>query len=300
MKFINKRLSALLLALVLAILPLCLAAPVSAAEIYNFSNLSGFYYNPDVVDFVAGGFPLENNYVRQYDATGSGSVGTHISAQIGQFDLSSFDSGAGFNLEFELPIYSLTSSLDHDLGLTYIYLELCSFVSSTQYSSLRCKFYSDGSCIVEPSDFHLQYSMDTLFESYSFTYDFVGGTYLFSLSGLLNDLPLSFIKLYCSSTNLYEYGTRVYEVNFDYAFNSVNSLRFSSGSLNPPSLDGNDSVLSVFSGVSSWLAAAIVSLCSMFFANGQLTVLGILAVCSLGLAVIFLIMYVITGSLRFK
>lgn len=60
-------------------------------------------------------------------------------------------------------------------------------------------------------------------------------------------------------------------------------------------------VLTVFSGVGSFLAGAVGSAITMFYtAEGGLSVLGILAVASLGLAVILLLMSLIAGWLKFK
>lgn len=59
-------------------------------------------------------------------------------------------------------------------------------------------------------------------------------------------------------------------------------------------------VLSVFSGVGSWLSGAVQNISTMFWsAESGMTVLGYLAVASLALAVILLIFYLIAGWLKF-
>lgn len=68
----------------------------------------------------------------------------------------------------------------------------------------------------------------------------------------------------------------------------------------PVILDPND-VLSVFSGVGSWLAGAVSSMTTMFWtAEGGLSVLGVLAVASLALAFALLLIWLIAGWLKFK
>ena len=59
-------------------------------------------------------------------------------------------------------------------------------------------------------------------------------------------------------------------------------------------------VLSVFTGVGSWLSGAVQNISTMFWtAESGMTVLGYLAVASLALAVILLIFYLISGWLKF-
>lgn len=59
-------------------------------------------------------------------------------------------------------------------------------------------------------------------------------------------------------------------------------------------------VLTVFSGVGSWLSGAVKSISTMFWtAESGMTVLGYLAVASLAVAVILLIFYLIAGWLKF-
>lgn len=60
-------------------------------------------------------------------------------------------------------------------------------------------------------------------------------------------------------------------------------------------------VLSVFSGVSSWLGGAVNNMIPMFYtAESGLTVLGVLAVASLAFAFILLLLYLIAGWLNFR
>lgn len=60
-------------------------------------------------------------------------------------------------------------------------------------------------------------------------------------------------------------------------------------------------VFSVFSGVGSWLAGAVNNMIPMFWsAEAGLTPIGVLTVCSLALAVILLLFWLIAGWLKFK
>ena len=68
----------------------------------------------------------------------------------------------------------------------------------------------------------------------------------------------------------------------------------------PVVLNIND-VLSVFSGVGSWLAGAVSSMTTMFWtAEGGLSVLGVLTVAALALAFVLLLIWLIAGWLKFK
>lgn len=59
-------------------------------------------------------------------------------------------------------------------------------------------------------------------------------------------------------------------------------------------------ILSVFSGVGSWLSGAVQNISTMFWtAESGMSVLGYLAVASLALAVILLVFYLIAGWLKF-
>ena len=63
---------------------------------------------------------------------------------------------------------------------------------------------------------------------------------------------------------------------------------------------GDIGVLSVFTGVGTWLSGAVQNFSTMFWtAESGMTVLGYLAVASLALAVILLIFYLIAGWLKF-
>lgn len=68
-----------------------------------------------------------------------------------------------------------------------------------------------------------------------------------------------------------------------------------------PPASGGPGILSVFSGVSSWLAGAVNNMIPMFWtAEAGLTPIGVLTVCSLALAVILLLFWLIAGWLKFK
>lgn len=59
-------------------------------------------------------------------------------------------------------------------------------------------------------------------------------------------------------------------------------------------------VLDVFSSVGTWLTDSITAMIPMFYAEGSLTFIGILAVAGLAISVCFLLLKVITSFLRFQ
>ena len=60
-----------------------------------------------------------------------------------------------------------------------------------------------------------------------------------------------------------------------------------------------DSILAVFSAVGEWMTTAISALVPMFYAEGALTFLGILAVSGLAFSVVFLLIGIIQRFLHF-
>lgn len=61
------------------------------------------------------------------------------------------------------------------------------------------------------------------------------------------------------------------------------------------------SILEVFSSIGAWIVEAITDLMPMFYvAESGLTLLGVLAVCGLGLSIVFLLIGVIQSFLRFR
>jgi hypothetical protein len=61
-----------------------------------------------------------------------------------------------------------------------------------------------------------------------------------------------------------------------------------------------DSILDVFSSVGTWISEAITNLMPMFYsAESGLTIVGVLAVAGLAFSIVFLLLNVITGFLRF-
>lgn len=60
-------------------------------------------------------------------------------------------------------------------------------------------------------------------------------------------------------------------------------------------------ILEVFSSIGTWIVETIADLMPMFYvAETGLTLLGILAVCGLGMSVIFLLIGIIQSFLRFR
>lgn len=61
-----------------------------------------------------------------------------------------------------------------------------------------------------------------------------------------------------------------------------------------------DAILAVFTSVGNWIAGAVDQITPMFYAEGALTFLGVLAVSGLAISVIFLIISVIQNFLHFR
>lgn len=61
-----------------------------------------------------------------------------------------------------------------------------------------------------------------------------------------------------------------------------------------------DAVLNVFDSIASWFAEVMPVVLAIFYNDGQLTILGVLAVAGLAISVIFLIMGVIQNFLHFR
>lgn len=59
-------------------------------------------------------------------------------------------------------------------------------------------------------------------------------------------------------------------------------------------------VLAVFTSIGEWFAEMLPTIMSMFYAEGALTFLGVLAVAGLGVSIIFLLIGVISNFLHFR
>lgn len=59
-------------------------------------------------------------------------------------------------------------------------------------------------------------------------------------------------------------------------------------------------VLDVFQAVAEWFSTTIPTVISMFYAEGALTFLGVLAVAGLAVSVVFLLMGVVSNFLHFR
>lgn len=60
------------------------------------------------------------------------------------------------------------------------------------------------------------------------------------------------------------------------------------------------SILEVFTAVGQWITSAVTALIPMFYAEGSLTFLGVLAVAGLAFSVAFLIIGLIQNFLHFR
>ena len=60
-----------------------------------------------------------------------------------------------------------------------------------------------------------------------------------------------------------------------------------------------EAILAVFTAVGSWLQTAVTNLIPIFWADGSLTFMGVLAVAGLAFSVIFLVVAVIRRFLHF-
>lgn len=61
-----------------------------------------------------------------------------------------------------------------------------------------------------------------------------------------------------------------------------------------------DAVLDVFDSIGTWIGTSVQRLIPMFYAENQLTFIGVLAVAGLGISVILLIINMIKDFLRFN
>lgn len=59
-------------------------------------------------------------------------------------------------------------------------------------------------------------------------------------------------------------------------------------------------VLAVFTAIADWFTGILPTVMEMFFADGALTFLGVLAVAGLGVSIIFLLIGVISNFLHFR
>lgn len=61
-----------------------------------------------------------------------------------------------------------------------------------------------------------------------------------------------------------------------------------------------ESIFAVFSAVGEWIVEAVTALIPMFYAEGALTFLGVLAVAGLAISVVFLLLNIIQNFLHFR
>lgn len=59
-------------------------------------------------------------------------------------------------------------------------------------------------------------------------------------------------------------------------------------------------ILDVFTQIGDWIGESVQTVSTMFYSDGGLTLLGSLAVCGLGISVIFLLVNTIRSFLRFR
>lgn len=58
-------------------------------------------------------------------------------------------------------------------------------------------------------------------------------------------------------------------------------------------------ILAVFTAVGEWIVTAVTALIPMFYSSGNLTFIGVLAVCGLAFSVVFLILGLIQRFMHF-
>lgn len=81
------------------------------------------------------------------------------------------------------------------------------------------------------------------------------------------------------------------------------SFSLSSSDVVPPAGDGTSALVAVFgifSGIGAWLTAVVASLVGIFYADNKLTFVGYLAVAGLAVGVILLLLFLVSGFLRFR
>ena len=61
-----------------------------------------------------------------------------------------------------------------------------------------------------------------------------------------------------------------------------------------------DAVLAVFDQIAEWFSEVMPTILNIFYAEGNLTILGVLAVAGLAISVVFLVMGVIQNFLHFR
>lgn len=61
-----------------------------------------------------------------------------------------------------------------------------------------------------------------------------------------------------------------------------------------------DAVLNVFDQIAGWFSDIMPTILEIFYAEGNLTILGVLAVAGLAISVVFLVMGVIQNFLHFR
>lgn len=61
-----------------------------------------------------------------------------------------------------------------------------------------------------------------------------------------------------------------------------------------------DAVLAVFASMAQWFSTTIPTITSIFYAEGALTFMGVLAVAGLAVSVVFLLIGVISNFLHFR
>lgn len=59
-------------------------------------------------------------------------------------------------------------------------------------------------------------------------------------------------------------------------------------------------ILAVFSSIGTWITTTIPTFFTLFYADGGLTLLGTLAVCGLGISIVFLLISIISRFLKFR
>lgn len=310
MKKFYKQLPCLLLALVIAVLPLMVTVPVNAAEEvneYNLLDFSGEHSTVAVfgdstlegasVSYDVGAFPLSYSIELDY-----GSSNTSSSCYFGGITLSPDFLSAGdyVELEFYFPDYSnsLVSSYEYSCSLLLASSKTGS-PSTSQFkvslsTDLTLGFSNGWNSVLSNLDRLPLFADDLSYESIKNDGAAVG----FRVCGtLLSDV--TYIRF--SPSIDYTKGNAATHGYVTVSFSSYDDLKMTVVSPERPIILDPSDVLSVFSGVGSWLAGAVNNMVSMFWtAEGGLSVLGVLAVASLAIAFIVLLIYLLAGWMKFK
>lgn len=152
------------------------------------------------------------------------------------------------------------------------------------------------------STVHLIYQYPSATEQFYYTTSFVG-EWSFSASGFLQAIQFTEAGIYINSLTIttnfsdlvpadqytYSLSSQVNETGYSQDSFYNTSLESASSADPVPDTDSSalNSIFDVFSNVGTWIADSVQNLISMFYVDGSLTFLGVLAVAGLAISVIF-------------